>query len=160
MRVTLGHKGRYHFSETGEQEHDEVLMSQMGGSPVTDPAPIARLDPKLAAVVGAKTDIVRISPVTIHKMRAKHTMALEYDLGLLHHGFLNGRVQQDSARALIVLFRDPRKPLRTLMAVVKASRDGSDLLISTYHVCTGKKLKAALKRGSVLRDDGSWEPKE
>jgi hypothetical protein len=160
MRVTLGHKGRYHFSETGEQERDEALMSLIGGIPITEPAPIARLDIRLAQKIGAQTDIVRIGPSVINKMRAKHTMSLEYDLGLLNQGCLTGRVQQDGPRALIVLFRDPRLPLRSLMAVLKASRDGSDLLVSTYHVCTGKKLKAALKRGVIIRDDGSWERNE
>jgi len=159
MRVTLGHKGRYAHStpETGEMERDEMLMSLLGGIPVAEPTPIARISIEFAELVGAQTDIVKIGPMTISKLQAKHTMALDYDLGLLYHGFLTGRVQQDGPRSLVVLFRDPRKALRTLMVVVKASRDGIDLLISTYHVCTGKKLKAALKRGSVVRDDGSWE---
>jgi hypothetical protein len=162
MRVTLGHKGRYAHStpETGELERDELLMSLLGGIPIAEPAPIARFDIELARKVGSQTDIVKIDPVVINKMRAKHTMSLEYDLGLLHHGCLMGRVQQDGPRSLIVLFPDPRKPRRTLMLVLKASRDGVDLLVSTYHVCTGKKLKAALKRGMVLRDDGSWDTKE
>jgi hypothetical protein len=84
-------------------------------------------------------------------------MSLDYDLGLLHHGFLNGRVQQDTPRTLIFLFRDPRKIARTLRAVVKRSREGNELLISTYHVCTGKRLTTALKKGLVIRDDGTWD---
>lgn len=157
MRVPLGHKGRYHFSETGDLERDELLIALLGGIPVLEPAPIARISPELAQLVGAQTDIVKIGPMTINKLQAKHTMVLDYDLGLLHHGFLTGRVQQDGRHSLIVLFRDPRKALRTMMVVIKASRDGVDLVVSTYHVCTGKKLKAALKRGNVIRDDGSWE---
>jgi|SRR5579863_9953173 len=156
MRVTLGHKARYHFSETGELERDEMLIAVLGGIPVKDATPIARLDIEMARKIGVNTDLVKIGPVTISKLSSKHAMALDYDLGLLYHGFLTGRVQQDTSRTLIVLFRDPRKPTRTLKAVVKATRDRSELLISTYHVCTGKQLATALKRGAVVRDDGTW----
>lgn len=69
MRVTLGHKGRYHFSETGDQERDEVLMSLIGGLPVTDPAPIGRIAAVLAARIGSQTEIVKIGPVTISSAR-------------------------------------------------------------------------------------------
>ena len=155
-RPTIGHKGRYHFSETAELERDEMLMSVLGGVRVTEAAPIARLDIELARTIGASTDIVKIGPITVSKLRSKHAMVLDYDLGLLYHGFLTGRVQQHGPRHLIVLFRDPRKPARTLKAVVKASRDGNELLIATYHICTGRQLTTAMKRGTVVRDDGTW----
>lgn len=48
------------------------------------------------------------------------------------------------------------KLCRLMAAVVKAARDGAELIISTYHICTGKKLKAALKKGTIVRDDGTW----
>jgi hypothetical protein len=38
MRVSLGHKGRYHFSETSELERDELLMAILGGIRVTQAA--------------------------------------------------------------------------------------------------------------------------
>ena len=155
-RPTIGHKGRYHFSETAQLERDEMLMAALGGVQ-GEKAPIARIGMALAQIVKANTDIVQIGPMTVSKLRSKHTMVLDYDLGLLYHGFQTGRVQQHGPRHLIFLFRDPRKPERSLKAVVKASRDGSELLIATYHVCTGKQLTTALRRGEVVRDDGSWE---
>lgn len=156
MRVNLGHKARYHFSDTREIERDEILMARLGGIPIKEAALIGCIDLVLARQIGSSTDLVKIGPITISKLASKHTMVLHYDLGLLYHGFLTGRVQQHGARHLIFLFRDPRKPTRTLKAVVKSTRDGSELLVATYHVCTGKQLTTALKRGTVVRDDGTW----
>jgi hypothetical protein len=157
--VTLGHKSRYAHSveEIGELERRERLLALFGGADVREHATVGRIDRELAARIGATTDLVKISPVTVMKVKGKHATVLYSDLELLQHGFMTGRVQHDGPRSLIFLFRDPRKPTRTLKVVIKSAQSGAELLISTYHVCTGKRLVAAMKRGIVVRDGGSWE---
>src|SRR5579862_21338 len=101
MRPTIAHKGRYHFSEVAEVERDEMLMAVLGGVRITDATPIARIDRELAALIGANTETVKIGPMTVIKLKSKHGMVLDYDLGLLYHGFLTGRVQKHGERHLI-----------------------------------------------------------
>jgi hypothetical protein len=159
--INLGHKSRYAHStaETGEMEQRELMLSLFGGVHVSDRAKVGRIETELATKIGAQTDLVMVSPVVVMKVKGKHTTVLYSDLELLQHSFTTGRVQQDGPRSLIFLFRDPRQPKRTLKVVVKAARRGEELLLATYHPCTGKRLAAAMKRGSVVRDDGTWEQK-
>ena len=156
--INLGHKSRYAHSvqETGEMEQRELLLSLFGGVSVTERAHVGRIDFDLAKLIGGRTDGVKVSPVTVMKVKGKHTTVLYSDLELLQHGFSAGRVQRDTPRSLIFLFNDPRQVTRTLMAVVKASRDGAEILLTTYHPCTGKRLIAAMKRGVVIRDPEKW----
>ena len=152
MRVILGHKARYHFAESAEIEQRELLLSLFGTGARKQSARVGRIDRNLARLVNAQTEIVAVSAVTLMKVKGKHAEILYSDLELLQHGFTTGRVQQDGSRHLLFLFRDPRKPTRTLKAVVKAAHHGQELLLASYHVCTGKRLTAALKKGIVVRD--------
>lgn len=156
MRVNLGHKARYHFSEAAEIERSELLLSLFGGLPENDAAHVGNISLELMTRIGAHTDKVVISRATMMKTKGKHTEILYSDLELLPHGFATGRVQLDNRGHLVFIFRDPRDVLRTLKAVVKPTRVGSELFLTTYHVCTRRQLRTSLKRGTVLRDDGTW----
>ena len=154
MRITLGPKSRNHFAlpDTAELEHRELLLSLFGGLDPNKAARVGRIAHDLALKIGAQTDLVQVSALTVMKVKGKHAEILYSDLNLLQHGFTTGRVQQDGPRHLLFLFRDPRQPQRTLKAVVKSAHRGAELILSSYHVCTGKRLTASLKKGSLLRD--------
>jgi hypothetical protein len=155
MRPNLGPKARYHYSESAELEHRELLLSLFGEASPRQAARVGRLAHDLARCINAQTEIVVVSAITIMKVKGKHAEILYSDLDLLQHGFNTGRVQKDGARHLIFLFRDPRhtgdKP-RTLKAIVKSAHRGAELILSSYHMCTGKRLTAALKKGDLIRD--------
>jgi hypothetical protein len=153
--INLGHKSRYAHSveETGQLEQREQLAALLGGVAHENFSRVGRIGNELAHLIGVRTDLVLVTTVTALKVKGKHTT--QHDLGLLPHGFARGRVQQDRPRHLTFLFRDPRDAMRTLKAVVKATRH-NEVLLSTYHVCTGGQLRRALKKGVVIRDDGTW----
>jgi hypothetical protein len=155
--INLGHKSRFAHAvqETGELEQREQLLSLLGGLPVKN-ASVGRIGTELAKLIGAGTDLVTVTAVTALKIKGKHTT--QHDLELLSQGFASGRVQQDRPRHLTFLYRDPRDPARTLKAVIKATRQ-NEMLLSTLHLCTGGQLRRALKKGVVIRDDGTWKPK-
>src|SRR5580704_15677042 len=152
MRIHLGHKARYHFSETAELEHREILMSLFGQVRPDVTARVGRISHDLATVIGAQTDLGRVRPVTVMKVKGKHAEILYSDLDLLQTGFNAGRVQRDHPLRLTFLFRDPRNPQRTLKAVIKTNRARDELWLVTYFPCTGKRLVAALKKGNMIRE--------
>jgi hypothetical protein len=152
MRIHLGPKGRYHFSETAELEHREILLSLFGRVRHDATARVGRIAHDLAFVIGAQTDIVEVRPITVMKVKGKHAQILYSDLELLQTGFNAGRVQRDHPLRLTFLFRDPRNPQRTLKAVIKTNRARDELWLVTYFPCTGKRLTAALKKGDLIRD--------
>jgi hypothetical protein len=156
MRVTLGHKARYHFSETADMERSEYLLSLFGGLPGNDAAHVGNIPPELADHIASHTVKVVVSRSTMMKTKGKHTEILYSDLELIPHGFATGRVQLDSRGHLIFLFRDPRNGSRTLKVVVKPTPTREELFLTTYHVCTRRQLRTTLKRGNILRDDGTW----
>ena len=153
MRVHLGHKARYHFSVSAELEHRELLLQLFGGIGLEHTARVGRISRELAAAIGARTEIVHVRASVVAKLKGRHAQILYSDLELLQTGFNAGRVQQDRPLHLTFLFRDPRKPVRTLKAVIKTTRHRDELWLVTYFPCTGKQLIAALKKGTVVRDN-------
>jgi hypothetical protein len=156
LPIQLGHKARYHFSESAEIERRELLLSMFGGLTGPKAVCVGSISFELSNKIRAHTVAVFITPITMMKVKGKHGDILCGDLELLQHVFNVGRVYQDGARHLIFLFRDPRKHSRTLKAVVKSSKRGEELILSSYHLCTGRRLKAALKKTPVLRHGGPW----
>ena len=152
MRFTLGHKAHYPFSDAAELEQNEALLSLFGARHQKEAARVGRISSSLMTKIKAQTTIVKVLAITVMKVKGKHTQILYSDLELLQHGFNNGRVQQDTPRSLIFLFRDPRNSARSLKAVVKSTRKGDEVLLSTLHPCTGKCLLRAMKKGEVVRD--------
>src|SRR4051812_1394794 len=107
MRVYLGHKARYHFSETAVLEHRELLLRLFGGVGRDHCARVGRISPELMQAIGSHTEIVMVRPSVLAKVKGKHTEILYHDLELLQTGFSMGRVQQDRPRHLTFIFHDP-----------------------------------------------------
>ncbi|MBV9829169.1 MAG: hypothetical protein JO001_26415 [Alphaproteobacteria bacterium] len=97
-----------------------------------------------------------IRPVTVMKVTGTHAEILYSDLELLQTGFNTGRVQHDRPLHLTFIFHDPRKPQRSMKAVIKTNRARNELWLVTYFPCTGKQLASALKRGIIVRSGDGW----
>jgi hypothetical protein len=132
MRVNLGHKARYHFSDSSALEETENRLSLYLGAPGCSATVVGRLPPELARLIGGFSREVIVSRVTIMKIRAKHREITFPDIELLNYAFNNARVQRDGPRHLVLLFSSPVDDRKCYKAVVKATRDGAHLILSTY----------------------------
>ena len=150
MRITLRPKGRHHFSEPEKIEQEEMLLAVFGG--LGQVARVGQISTNLAHLIGALTTVVHVSRETMQKIKGKHSEITFGDISALAHGFQTGRVHQHGQRHLAIYYPDPYTVDRTIKAVIKATRDGRELLLVTHHQFEPKRLRAAIKRGVLVRD--------
>ena len=80
MRVHLGPKARYHFSETADLVHRELLLQLFGGIGREHSTRVGRISHELALVIGARVKVVNVRESVVAKLKGKHAQILYSDL--------------------------------------------------------------------------------
>lgn len=112
-------------------------------------APIAMLPDNLADILGAQTRVVQYSDQTAQKMRRKHREAgpdaLPQVADLLETGKIVKEASQTGTESLIIEGRGDR-PWRL---VLKRTRDGREVFVTSYHRSTAAKWAQLLRNRSL-----------
>jgi len=112
--------------------------------------PVAILERALGQRIGATAQVVRLSQDTLLKQRREHPEIEAAEYALVQAALDRGTVIQDGVTSLVFVRQG-----RTLWhAVVKATRSGRALFLTSFRRTTRADLRRAMKRGTVVRDGG------
>jgi SPP1 gp7 family putative phage head morphogenesis protein len=91
--------------------------------------PLAVLPAKDAELIGARSQVTRLSPQTAGKQAAKHPELTAADYALAQGAVDHGERIQDSAQSLIYVYEDDDRG--GLVVVVKATEEGDELFVQS-----------------------------
>ncbi len=115
---------------------------------LTGHTPVAMLDKKLADELGSKSRVVLFSNATAAKQLSHHSDLKPNSYLILQEMLDKGDVIQDRKKNIGLQLKSGGRWWRT---VVKATKDGSELYLTTFHKITTKQRDRALRSGTVLR---------
>lgn len=127
-----------------QPEFQEFLA---GGKPGS--WPVARLPEDLAPALGAPPEVVRLSAETAAKEARKHAEVTAASYQALQALLIEGEVIREGNR-LVIDRAIAGTPWR---AVVKATRDGRELYLLSYHRILERHRVTIRQRGTVLREE-------
>lgn len=138
------------FVEDPASEWEENLFSAFNGTLAV--ARVGRIPHMLAKAIGSRTTIVMLSKTTAKKIRSKHKAIKFADLRELATAFHEGNVAREGRLHLAFWYQSPLNSRRTIKAIIKATRNGSEVYLKTMHPISKHRLKALKAKTMVLRE--------
>jgi len=116
------------------------------------PVRVCRIDRTAAVAIGAKTQDVWLSKEDAEKIKAKHGL----DLRHLHLVPIAARygwagVEPHRPRHLIIVYEDREVFGRFFKLVIKATGNGREMYIETFHRSHLGQLRSLIRRSKVIR---------
>ncbi len=138
------------FAENHASEWEEKLFSVFNGA--LDVARVGRIPRMLAKAIGSRTTIVMLSKATAKKIRIKHKDIKFADLRELETAFHEANVALEGKLHLAFWYQSSLNSRRTIKAIIKATRNGSEVYLKTMHPISKHRLKALKAKTMVLRE--------
>lgn len=138
------------FVEDPASEWEENLFSVFNGG--LDVARVGRIPHMLAKAIGSRTTIVMLSKTTAKKIRGKHNVIKFAELKELATAFYEANVAREGNLHLAFWYQSPLNSHRTIKAVIKATRNGSEIYLKTIHPISKHRLKALKAKTMALRE--------
>lgn len=111
--------------------------------------PVAVLDEALRGAIGTSAQAVRLSAATAAKQLRRHPDLRPEDYARLQRMIETGAAFRESPTHLVLTAIEAGLPW---LAVVKATRDGRELYLASFHRAEAKHLRRARERGQPVRE--------
>ncbi|MFW2439115.1 MAG: phage minor head protein [Arenicellales bacterium] len=139
---TIGHK-------VSRLAVNSVAFKNLFDGKISGVAPVGYISEPLSASLGANTRKVVLSEESLIKQKERHP-DLEFEEYLnLPDVFEVGLIVKDEEQ-VAVFFHEKSYLYK---AVVKSTKDGSELYLTSFHRATAKNLRGVRKRGEVIREE-------